>query len=216
MQLQSLILSLLLVDVALATQLRSYGHHRRPSPRPVCGLVGYDYGHRYISSRQCSLAQCASVCKKTTKCQSYGYNQKKNSCRLYSSPVRRHVSTKRSFGRKFWDRGCPRPVVMTTRRTTTARKTTTRRGITTARRISTTTRRRLTTITSAIRQPTTTARIATTIGQSTSAPRASTTTVRPATATSRAATTTSRAAMPTSTTAARPTTTNRYPVSTLI
>lgn len=121
MQLQNVILVVpLLFQATFASPTVQHVDERSTSSQPLCGVVGYDCGKYVLNKAQCSVAQCEALCKKNSKCKSYGYGQ--NTCRLYSAVVKDNVTRKSGSPYKFYDRACPCPSSVTAPRTTTSAK----------------------------------------------------------------------------------------------
>ncbi|KJX99409.1 hypothetical protein TI39_contig359g00030 [Zymoseptoria brevis] len=106
MQLQNAILVVpLLFQATFASPTVQHAVQRSTSSQPACGVVGKDCGKYLLTKAQCSVAQCEALCKKNSKCKSYGYGQ--NTCRLYSAAVKDNVTRKSGSPYKFYDRACP-------------------------------------------------------------------------------------------------------------
>lgn len=120
MQLSLLLTLPLLLQGATASPLE-HAQKRHAPAQPSCGVKGYDRGQFVVNKRKCSLSECAASCKKSSKCQSYGYGQKV--CRLYTVPVKNNVRSKSTSPYVFYDKACESPATKTT---TTAKKPTTK------------------------------------------------------------------------------------------
>ncbi|CAK1362438.1 unnamed protein product [Cercospora beticola] len=158
---------------------------RAPS---TCGLRGTDGRTRkFLSQSRCSFSQCVANCRKSSKCQAYGYGE--NQCRLYSATCSSFVRRDSRSPYAFYDRTCRNPSPPTTTTKTTAR--------TTSKTTTTTSRRGAVSTTGSSRGATTTTTTSSRTTTTTSRPTTSTTTATSSTSRSTTTTTTSPAADPT-------------------